>query len=139
LDSFDLDYKNRQPFLNKNIRKKIFQHIKDNAFQKGIKVDFINGENEHVHLLVSLNSDQCIASVAKLLKGESSFWINKNNFINSKFAWQEEYIAVSVSNSQINKVREYIKNQENHHKKRSFSEEFELFMNQYNFEKGLKP
>jgi len=81
-----------------------------------------------------LNSDQSIAQVAHLLKGESSHWINENKLTTTKFSWQEEYIAVSISHSMINKVREYIKNQEEHHRKKTFAEENKLFLDKYGFE-----
>lgn len=102
--------KNRQAFLKKEIKSKIISHIKENAQNKNIYIDFINGDVDHIHTLISLKSDQTIAKVAHLLKGESSHWINKNNLIYQEFAWQEEYIAVSISHSAVNKVRDYIKN-----------------------------
>ena len=70
-----------------------------------------------------------------LLKGESSYWINKNKLIRQKFEWQDEYFAVSVSESAVNHVRDYIKNQEEHHKKRSFQQEYDEFMRNYGFDK----
>ena len=70
-----------------------------------------------------------------LLKGESSFWINRNKIFNKKFEWQEEYCGVSVSESVVNKVRDYIKNQEEHHRKKSFQEEYNEFMNKHGFNK----
>ena len=126
--------KDRYPFLNKEIRIKLFTHISENAKEKGIHLDFINGYKDHIHTLISLNSDQSIAKVAHLLKGESSHWINNNKLTNQKFSWQEEYIAVSISHSAINRVREYIKNQEEHHRIKSFKEEYNLFLEKYGFE-----
>jgi REP element-mobilizing transposase RayT len=70
-----------------------------------------------------------------LLKGESSYWINKNKLIKTKFEWQDEYFAVSVSESAVKKVRDYIKNQEEHHRKKSFQEEYNEFMRVYGFDK----
>ena len=128
--------KDRFPFLNSaELRQKVWNHIKENANSKGIFIDFINGYEDHCHCLVSLGIDQTIQKTIQLIKGESSFWINKNLSLNSKFEWQEEYFAVSVSESMIEKVRNYIKNQEEHHKKKSFQEEYEAFILKYNFEK----
>jgi putative transposase len=101
---------------------------------KGIHVDFVNGHVDHVHCLISLNKDQTISKVMQLLKGESSFWINKNNLCREYFEWQDEYFAVSVSESGVNKVREYIKNQEAHHSKKTFQQEYDEFMEKYGFE-----
>ena len=125
--------KNREPILTQDIRQQIFSHIRENASKKNIYVDFVNGHVDHVHCLISLNQEQTIAKIVQLIKGESSFWINKNNLCRQKFEWQDEYFAVSVSESGINKVREYIKNQEEHHKKKSFREEYDEFVNKYGF------
>ena len=105
--------KNREPFLDSSeVRQKVWQHIKENAKTKEIFIDTINGYQEHCHCLISLGIDQTMSKVMQLLKGESSFWINKHKLCKRKFEWQNEYFAVSVSESMIDKVREYIKNQE---------------------------
>lgn len=126
--------KNRQPFLKKELKSKIISHIKENAKNKNIYLDFINGDTDHIHTLISLKADQSISKIAHLLKGESSHWVNQNHLTKTEFAWQEEYIAVSVSHSAVNKVRNYIKNQEEHHRKKSFPEEYQLFIDKYGFE-----
>ena len=126
--------KNRFPFLSPPKRKEIFQHIRENAEKKEIHLDFINGCEDHVHLLISLTADQTIAKVVQLLKGESSHWINQKELFKEKFGWQDEYIAVSVSHSAVDKVREYIKNQEEHHRRMSFREEFQIFLDKIGFE-----
>lgn len=129
--------KNRQPFLNsKKSRELVWKHIQENAKQKGIYVDFINGYEDHCHCLLSLNASQSIDKIMQLIKGESSFWINRNkelfpNLKEKKFEWQNEYFALSVSESIVNKVRNYIKNQEEHHKKKSFEEEYGEILEKY--------
>ena len=125
--------KNRAPFLEQNIRENVFQHIRKNAESKGIWLDSVNGYVDHVHCLVSLNKDQSISKVAQLLKGESSFWINKNKLTESKFAWQDDYWAASVSESQLKQTRSYIQTQESHHRKISFAEEVDEFLDKYGF------
>ncbi len=127
--------KNRIPFFNQSNKREIFNHIKENARSKGIYLDFINGDKEHIHCTISLNQDQTLSKVIQQIKGESSFWINKNNLVQGKFEWADEYFAVSVSESQINIVREYIKNQEKHHKKKTWEVEYNEFMEKYGFEK----
>jgi len=126
--------KSREPFLTKEIRWDIFSHIRENAEKKGIYIDFINGYLEHVHCLISLGSGQNIDKIVMLLKGESSYWINRSNIIREKFSWQDEYFAVSISESAVNQVREYIKNQEDHHKKKSFHDEYQEFISKYKFD-----
>lgn len=127
--------KNREPFLTKDIRQKVFEHIRENAKKKEIYIDFINGYTDHVHCLISLGIDQTLSKIMQLIKGESSFWINKEKLIKSKFEWQEEYFAVSVSESGIDKVREYIKNQEAHHQHKTFQQEYDEFISKYGFKK----
>lgn len=131
--------KNRMPFLaSPDMRKMVWQHMRENAIEKGIHLDFINGHKEHCHCLVSLGSDQTIDKVAQLLKGESSYWINrqiefKEHLKLKKFGWQDEYFAVSVSKSMVDRVRNYIKNQEEHHKIKTFQEEYDDLINKYEF------
>ena len=74
-------------------------------------IEMVNGYSDHCHCLISLSSDQNIEKVVQLIKGESSFWINKNNLTKEKFRWQDEYFAVSVSESMVENVKNYIKNQ----------------------------
>ncbi len=116
-------------------RNMIFQHIKQNAEKKDIWLDSINGHNNHIHCLLSLGRDQSISKVAQLIKGESSFWINHNKLTKGKFVWQDDYWAVSVSESHLQLVREYIRNQEEHHRTKSFTEEINEFMKKYGWEK----
>lgn len=128
--------KNRMPYLKtKDIREAMWNHIKENGTKKGIFIDFVNGYSEHCHCLVSLGTDQTISKVMQLIKGESAFWFNQQNFIDEKLEWQDEYFAVSVSESVLNKVREYIKNQEQHHSKKTFQQEYDEFIEKYGFQK----
>ena len=129
--------KNREPYLSDEIRQKVFQHIRENAREKNIHLDFINGYTDHVHCLISLGTDQTIEKIMQLIKGESSFWVNKNYLCKTKFEWQDEYFAVSVSESILESVRNYIANQEAHHRMKSFDEEFEGFMKRAGFQRFL--
>jgi len=122
------------PILGDGLRQKVISHIRENARKKDIYIHTINGVPDHVHTLISLGSDQTIAKVAQLLKGESSHWVNQENLSKSKFEWQDEYIAVSVSESMIDTVQDYIRNQEEHHRKKTFAEEYDEFMKKYGFE-----
>jgi REP element-mobilizing transposase RayT len=84
---------------------------------------------------VSLSSNQTIEKVAQLLKGESSFWFNHQSGISpTPLYWQNDYFAVSVSESGVDKVRAYIDNQEEHHKKKTFAQEYDEFISKYGFE-----
>jgi REP element-mobilizing transposase RayT len=124
------------PYLaTKEIRQTFWQHIKENAKEKGIFIDFVNGHADHCHCLVLLGSDQTISKIMQLIKGESSFWINHNKIINQKFEWQDEYYAVSVSESGLVNVRNYIRNQEEHHAHKTFQEEYDDFIVKYGFQR----
>jgi REP element-mobilizing transposase RayT len=113
----------------------MWKHIKENGKEKGIFIDFVNGYNDHCHCLVSMKSDQTIQKVIQMIKGESAFWFNNQNFILEKFGWQDEYFAVSVSESMIENVRNYIRNQETHHFKKSFDDEYNKMIDVYGFQK----
>lgn len=126
--------KNRMKIITKELKPLLIDHIKSNAKEKGIFILAINCVQDHIHLLISLGADQTIGKNVQLIKGESSHWINKNKILRGKFGWQDDYIAVSVSKSILEKVKKYISNQEEHHRIKSFSEEFEEFREKYGFE-----
>ncbi|MBI5730303.1 MAG: transposase, partial [Ignavibacteriales bacterium] len=100
---------------------------------KQIYIDFINGDMEHIHCLLALNADMTIAKVMQLIKGEAAYWAGKNSLVKPKLEWANEYFAVSISESMLNKIRDYIKNQEEHHKKITFKDEYERFITKYGF------
>jgi len=121
--------KNREPYLITEVRAKVLRHITENCKEKGIYLQAIDGYLEHIHCLISLDGEQSISKVVQLIKGESSNWANKNQIASGKFAWQDDYFAVSISESHYEKVADYIKNQEQHHSIKSFSDEINEFMN----------
>ena len=125
--------KNRLPFLSREIKQAILDHMMTNARGKDIFLDCINGNSEHIHCLLSLNPDQALSRVMQLIKGETSLWINRNKLTRFKFEWAVEYFAISVNISQIPKVREYIRTQEEHHKRMTWEEEYEIFLKDYGF------
>jgi len=126
--------KNRAPLLEKSLRKSVISHIRENAKAKNIYIDSIDGYVDHLHCLISLKGEQSISMIMQLIKGESSFWINQQKWIPDRFAWQTEFFAVSVGESQVKAVRNYINQQEHHHSKKSFQEEYDEFMEKYEFE-----
>jgi len=102
--------KNREPYLTKEIRAAVINHIRENVKKKEIYIDRINGHNDHLHCLFGLNADMAISKALQLIKGESAHWINKEKVVPTKFEWADEYYAVSVSESMLDKVRDYIDN-----------------------------
>jgi len=84
--------------------------------------------------LLALNADMSIAKAMQLIKGEATHWANSGKLTRYKLEWADEYFAVSVSESMIDKVRDYIRNQEEHHKRTTFQSEYEEFVKKYGFE-----
>lgn len=128
--------KNGERILSKDNRLILQDHILENAKNKGIYIDIIGGDVDHLHCLISLGAIQNISEVIKLIKGESAHWANKQSLLSHKLEWAEDYFAASVSESAIEKVREYISNQEEHHKKTTFTQEYNKFMKAYGFKLG---
>ncbi len=123
--------KNRKRIISKELKPLLLAHIKENSIAKGIFIDSLNCVQDHIHLLISLGTEQTISKIAMLIKGESSFWVNKQKLIKEKFEWQDEYIGLSVSGPGINKVRQYIADQERHHQKKTYTQEYEEFLSVY--------
>ncbi len=126
--------KNRERLITAPLKDPLAAHFNKYGESKGFYVDSVNGDMDHVHLLVRVKPTKAPADVANLFKGESSNWINKNNFIRGKFAWQNGYAVFSVSESQLPVIRKYIKNQEEHHRRKSFTEEWDGFMIKHGLE-----
>lgn len=91
----------------------------------------INNMPDHIHLFIGLNPSQSISTIMRLVKGDSSEWINKEKLTNQKFHWQNGYGAFSYSRSQIDRVARYIQNQQEHHKKRNFHEEYRKMLQNF--------
>ncbi len=125
--------KDRKPLMSLENKLVLCKHIREYASAKSIHLINVNGWHEQLHSFISLTADQNIATVMNLIKGESSFWANKNLEWEEKFGWQDEYFAVSVSQSHFDVVNNYISGQENHHRKKTFQEEYEEFVRNYDF------
>ncbi|MCO5052591.1 MAG: transposase [Verrucomicrobiae bacterium] len=121
----------RRPLLPKPAAARLSAHLHEHAHKKGIymKINFVNAD--HTHVLVDLPVGKAIDEVVQLLKGESSHWVNESNLIAGKFGWQRGYGAFSVSHSGVNEVCAYIARQEEHHRKKTFSEELRQFVERY--------
>jgi REP element-mobilizing transposase RayT len=128
--------KNRAPLITHELKPLLLSHIKENSIKKEIFIDSLNCVEDHIHILLSLGTEQTIAKTAMLIKGESSYWVNKQKLSKSKFEWQDEYIALSVSESGLTNVRRYIANQEEHHKKKTFMQEYEVFLESNGIDKS---
>ncbi len=125
--------KDRQPLIWENVEQVIYDHMKGQLLEMNCPVRIINGMREHVHLLFLLNPQVALTDVLKQVKGNTSHWINEKDITKEKFAWQGGYAAYSVSESQLEKVYQYILNQKQHHGKKSFAEEYEEFIKVHGF------
>jgi len=97
-----------------------------------IAINYLNAD--HAHALIDLPTNKTIEEVIHLFKGSSSHWINENRLIKGRFAWGRGYGAFSVSHSDLDKVANYIARQEEHHRRRTFAEEYGLFVKRYGLE-----
>ena len=124
----------REPMLNKPAAALASTNLTKYAREKNIymKINFFNAD--HTHALIDLPTDKSIEQVIQLLKGSSSHWINEQKLIKGRFAWGRGYGAFSVSHSDVDRVARYIANQEVHHRKQTFAEEYELFVKRYGLE-----
>lgn len=127
--------KDRIALITSEYEKELYNHIKqklENDLDCIVKI--INGMSDHIHILFLLSPKFSVGDIFKNVKGESSHWINQASLTKNKFAWQTGYGAFSVSESMVNEVEKYIANQKEHHRKMTFEEEVNLFVNKY----GLK-
>ena len=125
---------NRKCIINNLWKDELFKYITGIIQNHNHKLLAINGMPDHVHILFGMRPTQSISELMQQVKGDSSAWINEKKFTKSHFSWQEGYGAFSYGKSQINRVITYIQNQEIHHKKRTFIEEYEEFLNQFEIE-----
>jgi REP element-mobilizing transposase RayT len=121
----------RIPYLKNDIREQVIFHILETSKRKSIYIDHINGYNEHLHAMISMGGRQNISDIMQQIKGESSYWINKNNLTRLKFEWQDDFYCVSFGVPQLDILREYIRNQTNHHKTVSWQEELASLEKEY--------
>jgi putative transposase len=119
--------KNREPFIQNSWKMELYAHIKEYCQQKEYHLDFINGMPDHIHLLISPKATFAISDIVRNIKTDSYYWIKENKYSTEAFGWQDGYGVFSVSPSQVQKVRNYIKNQEIHHQKHDFNDEIKWF------------
>ncbi len=116
--------KNRYPFIDSDLESRLWPYLGGIAKENRMKALAIGGTTDHVHALLSLPGMMSFAKAVQLIKGGSSKWINDTFPKQKKFEWQEGYGAFSVSASQVPKTIAYINNQKEHHRKKTFQEEF---------------
>lgn len=116
--------KGRENLLKKTFREEVFKYMSGIVKAKGQKSIIINGVEDHVHLFIGLKPSMRLSDLVRDIKNNTTNFINEKRFVVGKFAWQEGYGAFSYSQSQIDNVYKYILNQETHHEKKNFKEEY---------------
>ncbi len=123
--------KYRQPLIIPRLKPLLYDCLRDIAIEKGYYLDFINGVDDHVHLLMGLKPTQNVSQIVQDLKGVSHFWVRDNiDFLETYFHWQDGYAAFSVSRDRVNSTRRYIERQEIHHRKHTWEQEWDNFEEQ---------
>ena len=123
--------KGRNNHISKNWKEELYKYIAGVIANKNQKLMIINGIPNHVHLLVGTKPNCNLSDLVKDIKANSSKWINEKQFLNRKFEWQNGFGAFTVSQSGVNAVIRYIKNQEKHHQRTTFRQEYIEFLNAY--------
>ena len=125
---------NRNVIINESWQDKLYKYMTGIVTEQGHKLFVINGMPDHVHTLVSMNPKQAPSDLMYNIKRSSSLWINENKFVGYKFSWQEGFGAFSYGKSQVPVIAKYIEDQQQHHKKKTFHEEYIEFLKLYEIE-----
>ncbi len=124
----------RQNLIDKRWKDDLNKYISGIITNKGQKSIIVNGMSDHIHAFIGLKPSMSISDLVRDIKNNSSNFINKNKFVMGKFSWQEGYGAFSYSHSHIKHVYNYILNQEQHHYKKTFKEEYLEFLHKFEVE-----
>jgi putative transposase len=126
--------KYRKAIITSEWEDRLHKYITGIVQGNGHKMLAVNSAEDHIHIFIGLNPKQSISEIMRLVKGDSSEFVNKEKFAKRKFKWQEGYGAFSNSHSQIDAVIKYILNQKVHHSKTSFKEEYLKILKDNNIE-----
>ena len=130
--------KGRENLLQRPWRDEVFKYMAGIIKGKNQKPIIVNGVGDHVHLFIGLKPSMCLSDLVRDIKNNTSNFINNKKLIKSKFTWQEGYGAFSYSHSQMHIVYQYILNQEEHHRRKSFKEEYLEFLERFEIEHDEK-
>lgn len=126
--------KGRDNLISYKWKDELYKYITGVVINEGQKLLAINGMPDHVHILIGLKPTAALSNIVRDIKANSSRFINDKKWIAGKFEWQQGFGAFSYSHSQLTNVINYIQNQEEHHKTRTFRQEYIEFLNLYNIE-----
>lgn len=130
--------KNRQALIKENWEERLYQYITGIVQGKGQKMLAINGVSNHIHIFLNIKPNCCISDLVREIKKSSTKFINENSFTPFKFQWQEGYGVFSYSHSQIDIVVKYVMNQKEHHRKKTFKEEYMEMLQKMNIDYDTK-
>lgn len=130
--------KHRDSLIRDIWKEELYKYITGIVQNKGHKLLAINGMPDHLHIFVGMRPIQSVSDLLKDIKQNSSLWINQKGFVNGKFEWQEGYGAFSYSKSHVYQVIKYIDNQEEHHKRATFREEYLDFLQKFEIDYNEK-
>ena len=126
--------KGRYNIISQIWKEKLYQYITGIITNKKQKLMVINGMPDHLHILIGLNPTCALSDLVRDIKANSSKWINENKWIDGRFEWQTGFGAFTVGQSQLQTVINYILNQEEHHRKKTFRDEYTEFIKAYQIE-----
>ena len=124
----------RQNLIQHRFEEEMYNYITGIIQNKGHKLISINGMPDHIHIFIGMKPKEAISDLVRDVKKDSSKLINTKNWIRGKFNWQEGFGGFSYGHSQISDVANYIDNQKNHHKKRTFKEEYLELLKKFQIE-----
>jgi len=124
----------RENLLQKPWRDEVFKYMAGIIKGKNQKPIIVNGVANHVHLFIGLRPSMALSDLIRDVKNNTSNFINEQRFVRGKFSWQEGFGSFSYAHSQIEQVYQYILNQEEHHRKKSFREEYLEFLHKFEIE-----
>lgn len=124
--------KGRQNLISKNNKDEIYKYITGIITNQKQKLMAINGMPDHIHILVSIKPDISLSDLVRDIKSSTSKFINEQKWINGNFEWQTGFGAFSYGHSQLTNIIKYIENQEEHHKTKTFKEEYIQFLQLFN-------
>lgn len=126
--------KGRLNIIAEEWKEDLYKYISGVVTNKNQKLMVINGRPDHIHLLVGMKPDYKLSDLIRDVKANSSRFINEQKWVSGKFEWQEGFGAFTLGHSQIDVIVKYIKNQEEHHRARTFQEEYIEFLKKYEIE-----
>lgn len=121
----------RANIIQREWKEELYKYITGIIQQNDHRVIAINGMEDHIHIFIGMRPTQSLSHLMQTVKASSSKWINERKFLNFRFEWQDGYGAFSYSKSQVGKVITYIQNQEAHHKRLSFLEEYKILLDRF--------